>query len=142
MALHIYRIQVWSGEVPDRPGAAAAKLEVLAQSGADLKFIFTRPVPGQVDTHTIFLAPISGPEQVHAAKQAGLHPDRGVAMLCVEGTDRPGIAFQLMSKLAIAGINLSGLSISSVKERFVAYLAFDHPDTVNLAIQILATLEL
>ena len=63
-------------------------------------------------------------------------------MLCVEGTDRPGIAFQLMSRLAVAGINLSGLAISSVNEKFAAYLAFDHPDTVNMAIQILATLEL
>jgi predicted amino acid-binding ACT domain protein len=142
MALHIYRIQVWSGDVPDRPGAAAGKLEVLAQAGADLKFIFSRPKPGHSELHNLFVAPVTGPDQVHAARQAGLSPDHGVAMLCVEGTDRPGIAFRIMSCLAVAGINLQGLSISSVNERFAAYLAFDHPDTVNQAIQILATLEL
>ena len=40
----------------------------------------------------------------------------------------------------MAGINLRGLSISVVGERFAANLAFDHPDTAGLAIQVLATL--
>src|SRR5262249_53198401 len=43
MDFQVRRIQVWSGEVPDRPGAAAAKLEVLAHAGIDLEFVFTRP---------------------------------------------------------------------------------------------------
>ncbi len=138
MAFRMHKIQVWSGEMPDRPGAAAAKLELLARSGADLEFIFTRPVPGKPESSAIFLAPVNGPEQVQAAQQAGLAPARDITMLCVEGDNRPGIGYELMSRLAIAGINLRGLSISAVHDRFAAYLAFDSADTATMAIQLLA----
>jgi hypothetical protein len=138
MSFQMHRVQVWSGEVPDRPGAAAAKLEILAAAGADLEFIFTRPVPGKPENVAIFLAPISGPKQVQAAQEAGLAPARDIAMLCAEGDNRPGIGYEIMSRLAIAGINLRGLSISSVGSRFAAYLAFDNADAATTAIQLLA----
>ncbi|HLN27998.1 MAG TPA: hypothetical protein VK395_09645 [Gemmataceae bacterium] len=140
MPLSMHKVQVWTCEIPDRPGAAAAKLELLARSGANLEFIFTRPVAGKLDTSAIFLAPINGPEQVQAAQKVGLAPARDMVMLSVEGDNRAGIGFELMSRLAVAGINLRGLSISVVGERFAANLAFDHPDTAGLAIQVLATL--
>ncbi len=140
MAWKMYRIQAWTAEVSDRPGAAAAKLERLAQAGVDLAFIFTRPKPGDPDTSRIFLAPITGPQQVEAAQAAGLEPARDIAMLCVEGENRPGIGFQLMSHLAVAGISLRGLSISAVGDRFAAYLAFDNNDLATLATQLLANL--
>jgi len=136
----MHKVQVWTCEIPDRPGAAAAKLELLARSGANLEFIFTRPVSGKPDTSAIFLAPINGPEQVQAAQKVGLAPARDMIMLSVEGDNRAGIGFELMSRLAVAGINLRGLTISVVGERFAANLAFDHPDNAALAIQVLATL--
>src|SRR4051794_8258747 len=64
MSLAIRRIQVWSGEIPDRPGAAAAKLEQLARAGADLEFVFTRPHRTQPETSVLFIAPINGAEQM------------------------------------------------------------------------------
>jgi hypothetical protein len=45
-----------------------------------------------------------------------------------------------MSKLAVAGINLRGLSISAIGERFATYLAFDNADVATSATQVLATL--
>jgi hypothetical protein len=140
MTLQMHKVQVWSGEIPDRPGAAAAKLEALVRAGADLEFIFTRPQKIAPDTSRLFVAPITGPEQIKAAMAAGLAPALDIAMLCVEGENRPGIGYDLMSQLAIGGINLRGLSISSVGNRFAAYLAFENLDTANQAIQILATL--
>jgi hypothetical protein len=141
MALRMHKVQVWSGEVPDRPGAAAAALERLARAGADLEFVFTRPHPKKADTSIIFLAPVSGPEQIEAARAGGLAPALDVAMLCVEGANRAGIGSELMSRLAVAGLNLRGLSVSAVGDRFAAYLAFDSPDTATLAVQVLATLD-
>src|SRR5262245_53505462 len=138
MAINIHRVQVWTGEIPDRPGSAAAKLEVLARAGINLEYVFTRPHPAKPDTGLIFLAPIKGPEQTKAARAAGLAPALDVAMLCVEGEQRPGIGYALMSQLAIAGINLRGLSVSVLGDRFVAYLAFDDADTAGLAVRILA----
>jgi hypothetical protein len=140
MPLQIHKVQVWSGEIPDRPGAAAAKLELLARAGADLEFIFTRPHPTKPDTSILFLAPISGPEQIQAARAANLGPALDVAMLWVEGENRPGMGFELMSHLAVAGINLRGLSVSAVGNRFAAYLAFDNPDIATQALQLLATI--
>jgi hypothetical protein len=140
MPLRIHAVQVWSAEIPDQPGAAAAKLEQLNRAGADLEFVFTRPHPTEPGTGVIFLAPIVGPEQVAAARAAGLAPARDIAMLCVEGDNRPGLGFEMMSRLAVAGINLRGLSISTVGERVAAYLAFDSPDNAALGRQILVTL--
>ncbi len=142
MAFQMHKVQVWSAEIPDRPGAAAAKLELLARAGIDLEFIFTRPHPNKPEMTVIFLAPISGPEQVQAARAAGLGPALDVAMLCVEGENRPGIGYEIMSRLAVANINLRGLSISALghQHEFAAYLAFDNNDTATLANQVLATL--
>ncbi len=134
------KIQVWSAEIPDRPGAAAAKLELLARAGADLEFVFTRPSRAAPDRSTIFLAPIVGPEQTKAAEAAGLAPARDTAMLRVEGEDRPGLGYDLMSRLAVAGINLRGLSVSTVHHQFAAYLAFDSADDAALAVRLLAGL--
>src|SRR5262249_32977392 len=121
-------------------GAAAAKLERLARAGANLEFVFTRPHPKMPETSIIFLAPVVGPEQMQAAREAELAPALDVAMLCVEGEDRPGMGYEIMSRLAVAGIDLRGLSLSCVSHRFAAYLAFDNADTATLATQILATL--
>jgi hypothetical protein len=140
MALQVRKVQVWSSEIDDRPGAAAAKLELLAHAGADLEFVFTRPNPNKRDTSVIFLAPVSGAEQIQAARAAGLAPAIDVVMLCVEGDNRPGLGYEIMSRLAVAGINLRGLSVSAVGNRFVTYLALDSADAATLSTQVLATL--
>ncbi len=61
-------------------------------------------------------------------------------MLCIESENRPGIGSQVMGALAVAGINLRGISISTVGDRMAAYLAFDSEDSAALAVQVLATL--
>jgi hypothetical protein len=139
MAFKMHKVQVWSADVPERPGAAAAKLEVLARAGANLEFIITRPAAGKPDMMTVFLAPISGAEQVQAAQSVGFAPAKDIAMLCVEGDDRPALGVEIMGRLAIAGINLPAMSISAVEGRFAAFLAFDNPDVVTQAIQVLAS---
>jgi hypothetical protein len=140
MALRIHRVQVWSGEIPDKPGAAAAMLERLGRAGADLEYLMTRPHPSKTEVSVLFLAPVAGPQQTEAAQAAGLTPARDVTMLCVESENRPGIGSQVMSELAVAGINLRGISISTVGDHMAAYLAFDGEDSAALAVQVLATL--
>jgi hypothetical protein len=141
MTLQIRRVQVWSGEIPDRVGGAAAILEHLARAGIDLEFVFTRPHPSKPETSRIFLAPVTGPDQARAARAAQLGPALDVAMLAIDGPNRPGIGYDLMSRLAVAGLNLRGLSVSSINERFIAYLAFDSADTATAAVQVLATMD-
>ncbi|MBL8795555.1 MAG: hypothetical protein JNM56_16740 [Planctomycetia bacterium] len=138
MAFRMHRVQVWSGDIPDRPGAAAGILECLAHAGVDLEFVITRPRRGEPTQSTIFLAPIDETEHGAAARAAGLTPARDTAMLCVEGDNRPGLGYEIMSRLAVAGINLRGLSVSTFEKRFACYLAFDNADDLALAIQLLA----
>jgi hypothetical protein len=140
MTLRIHRVQVWSGEIPDKPGAAAAMLERLSRAGADLEFLMTRPHRSKPDVSVLFLAPVEGSPETEAAQAAGLMPARDFPMLCVESDNRPGIGSQIMGALAVAGINLRGLSISSVGDRMAAYLAFDNEDSATLAVQVLAML--
>ena len=138
MACRMHKVQVWTAEIDDRPGAAAAKLELLAKAGADLEFVFTRPAKDAPEKTALFLAPIEGTDQLQAAQMAGLRPAREMAMLCLEGENRPGIGYELMYRLAVAGINLPGMSISAVGDRFAAYLAFHNADDVTLAIRLFA----
>jgi hypothetical protein len=140
MTLSIHRVQVWSGEIPDKPGSAAAMLDLLTRAGADLEYLMTRPHPSKPDAVVLFLAPVVGQRQTEAAQTAGLKPARDLAMLCVVAENRPGIGSQVMSSLAVAGINLRGISISTVGDRMAAYLAFDKEDDARLAVQVLATL--
>ena len=140
MPLRMHKIQVWTGEIPDRAGAAAAQLELLARAGADLEFVFTRPIANQPDKVAIFLAPIQGNEQLEAARLAGLAPARDIAMVCVEGENRSGIGYEIMSRLAIAGINLRGLVMSVIHGKFVGYVTFDSVADANRAATILAEL--
>lgn len=141
MTLDVRRVQVWCGEIPDRPGAAAAKLEMLQRSGADLALIFSRPNPHKPETAILCLAPITGPEQMAAARAVDLGPALDVFMLVVQGVRRADIGFEIMSRLAIAGINLRGFSLSSATPHFSAYLAFDDHDDLTHALQVLATID-
>src|SRR6516225_3802304 len=106
MAFRMHKVQVWTGDLPDRPGAAAAILERLAHAGVDLEFVFTRPRRDDPQVSQMFLAPIVEPEHIQAAKKAGLTQARDIAMLCVEGDNRAGIGYEIMSRIAVAGINL------------------------------------
>ena len=44
----------------------------------------------------------------------------------IEGENQAGIGYEIMSSLAVAGINLRGIAVSCIHERFAAYLAQDH----------------
>src|SRR5262249_11728518 len=140
MRLQISKVQVWSAEIRDRSGAAAGKLEGLGRTRDDMAIIFTRTQPRDQESVILFVAPIEGPEQSQVAREVGLAPASDVAMLAVTGDNRTGIGYELMSQLAVAGINLRGLSISALGDRFAAYLAFDNADTAALALRLLANL--
>ena len=45
MALQISKVDVWAGEIEDRPGGVGEKLEVLSEAGANLEFVISRRAP-------------------------------------------------------------------------------------------------
>jgi hypothetical protein len=141
MPLEIRKVQVWCGEIENLLGAAVVMLERLARVGANLQFVFTRPHPRKPAAGVIFLAPITGDEQIQAAREAGLAPALDVAMLYLQGPNRAGIGYEIMSQLAVAGIPLQGLSVSAAGDRFGAYLAFNNVNDAAKAVQVLAEME-
>ncbi len=125
MKLGVTKPDVWAASIADRPGGLAAKLAVLANSGANLEFVIARRERSKPGTGVVFVAPLSGAKQTGAAKKAGLKKATSMSPLRVSGPDKPGIGARLTAQLAQAGISLRGLSAASIGKKFVLYLSFD-----------------
>src|SRR5207248_9372926 len=138
MGFKLDRVHVWSGEVADRVGGAAAVLSELAQAGTNLEYIYTRRQPSKPGTGLLFVAPITGPAQVRAARAAGLAEVPDPVVMRVQGDNEAGLAHRLTQQWALAGISLQGLTMAVVGNKFVGYVAFDTTNEANRAAQILA----
>jgi hypothetical protein len=139
MALKVTKVDLWSAEIADEPGALAGKLEALAAAGVDLSFLFARRQPDKPGTGVVYLAGIQGPAQVKAAKSVGLAKTGTPAALHVEGTNKPGAVHQIATKLAGAGLNLRGVAASVIGSRFVTQLAFDSAEEAKNAAKLLSS---
>jgi len=140
MRFRLDRVHVWAGEVEDTAGGVAGKLAVLAQAGANLAFVFTQRRPDRPGTGILYVAPLSGPDQLKAAKAAGLHEVRDPVVLRVEGDNEAGLAHRLTQQWAMAGISFQGLTMAVVNGKFVGYAMFDTVADSNKAATILADL--
>jgi hypothetical protein len=140
MSFKLDRIHVWAGEVADQAGGVAAKLSLLAQAGANLEYIYTRRQDDKPGTGILYIAPISGPLVVKAAKSAGLHEVDSPIVLRVEGDNSAGLAHRLTNQWAVEGLSLHGLMMSVLSEKFVGYVSFDTVGDANRAAAILGDL--
>lgn len=140
MGFKLDRVHVWSGEVADRAGGVAGKLAALAQGGANLEFILTRRLPDQPGMGILYVAPVTGPTQVRAARAAGLTETQSPIVLRVEGDNEAGLAHRLTQQWALAGISMEGLTMAVLSHKFVGFVAFDTVADANKAAQILADL--
>jgi hypothetical protein len=140
MGFRLDRVHVWAGEVADRPGGVAAKLSALAQAGANLEFIFTQRRPDKPGSGILYVAPVSGPAQVRAARASGLSETHDPVVLRVEGDNEAGLGHRLTQQWALAGINFQGLTMSVLDNKFVGYATFDTTADANRAAAILGDL--
>jgi len=140
MSFKLDRAHVWSGEIEDRPGGAASKLALLAQGEANLEFILTRRQPERPGKGVLYVAPVTGPIQVRAAKAAGLTETFHPIVLRVEGDNEAGLAHRLTQEWALAGISMESLTMAVLGKKFVGFAAFDSVADANKAAQILADL--
>lgn len=140
MGFKLERMHIWSGEIADKAGGMASKLAPLAEAGANLGFIQTRRQPDRPGTGLLYVAPVTGPAQVRAARLAGLSESHESVVLRVEGDNEAGLGFRLTQQWATAGINLQGLTMGVLGNRFVGFAVFDSVGDANRAAQILADL--
>ena len=137
MAYTIKKVDVWSGEVADRPGGLVDKLTALSGAGANFEFLISRRAPDNPGTGVVFLTPIKGAKQKSAAQQAGFNTSDSLHSLRVEGPDRAGLGTKMTRALADAGINLRGISAAALGRRAVTYFAFDSAADADTAIRVL-----
>ena len=137
MAYAIKKVDVWAGEIEDRPGGLAQKLSELSGSGANFEFLISRRAADKPGTGVVFLTPIKGTKQKNAAQTAGLSTTGSLHSVRVEGPDRAGLGTKMTQALADAGINLRGISAAALGRRAVTYFAFDSAGDAENAIRIL-----
>ena len=123
MAVKITSVELWQTEISNEPGALAATLEPLAQSGADLTVVMKYSIPGRSKRATIEIYPGKGRSNALAARKAGfsLSP---TPVLLVEGTNRPGLAYAVANTIAWAGISVRFFSAQVVGSKYSALLGF------------------
>jgi hypothetical protein len=135
MSFKVTKVDVWVGEIEDRPGTLAEKLETLGSARASLEFVIARrDQPGK---SVVFLAPLKGAAQMRAARNAGLAKATNLCSLRLEGPDKRGLGALITRALADAGINLRGLSAAAIGRRHVTYFAFDRAEDARRAGPIL-----
>src|SRR5712691_6751920 len=134
------RVPVWSCEITDQSGSVAGKLAFLAQANANLEYIFTKRLPNKPGFGVLYVAPVTGPIQVRAAKAADMHEVDSPVVRRIEGDNEAGLAHHVTQQWALAGISLQGLTMTVMGAHFVGYAAFDTVNDANRAAQIMADL--
>ena len=138
MGFKLERVHIWSGQVTDEAGGMAQQLAPLAEAGANLEYIATRRQPDKPGFGVLFVAPVTGPAQVRAARLAGFAETHDAVVLRVEGDNQAGLGYRLTQQWATAGINLQGLTMAVLGGKFIGFAAFDSLSDANRAAQILA----
>ncbi|MBI4524782.1 MAG: ACT domain-containing protein [Deltaproteobacteria bacterium] len=137
MAYTIKKVDVWAGEIADRPGGLAEKLTALSEAGGNLEFLVSRRSPEKPGTGVVFVTPVKGAKEKKAAQAAGLATTDTLHSVRVEGPDRAGLGMKMTHALADAGINLRGVSAAALGRRAVTYFGFDSAADADNAIRIL-----
>lgn len=135
MAFEVSKVDIWVGELPDRPRALLAKLEVLAEAGANLEFVIARR--DKRGKAVVFMAPVEGAAQIRAAEEVRLKRANNMHSLRIEGPNQTGLGERITRALADEGLNLRGLSAAAIGGRSVTYLRFANAAALRTARQAL-----
>jgi hypothetical protein len=139
MAIRAAPLQVWIGKVEDRIGSVAEVLESLAAANLDLEFVLVRRTAEEPGKGLIFVAPVKGAKAEAAARAVGLSPAANMAVLRVEGSNKPGAGYAIARTIADAGISFRGLSATVIGKGYVCHLAFDSPSDASRAAEALVS---
>ncbi len=140
MALKITKMQIWAGNISDRPGGLAAVLEPLAEAGTNLDCVIARRQSPGSGEGVVFVTPIKGKKVQQAAGAAGLKAADNIATLRVEGGNKAGMAAKMASAIGEAGVNMRGFSGFVLGNKFVIYLGFDNTADADTAAKALKKL--
>jgi len=135
MSYTVKKVEVWAGDIRNKPGMLARVLEALSGAGAQLEFMVARRVTSE--SSRVFVAPIKGAKQKRAAQDVGLVPASGMYAVRIDGPDRPGLGAEITRSVADKGLNLRGASAAAIGKKTVFWLAFEAADHAAQAAQII-----
>lgn len=125
MKLDIARVDVYSANVPDRPGELAKKLAVLSDAGADIEFLLARPGQKRGGKGVAYVAPVKGAAQSKAARKARFTKTNRITVLRVEGANRAGLGAKMTKAVGDAGVNIREISTVTTGRKFVVHFVLD-----------------
>lgn len=141
MPFEITPVDVWTGELEDRPGALASKLaHIQVAAGANLEFAIARPLVEKPGFGVLYIAPLVGEKQRRVAEEIGLHRSSSIHAIRLVGPDRPGLIAGIAGTLAQADINITGLSAAAAEGRAIIYLRFESAEKAGEAAEVLRPL--
>lgn len=135
MDYRITKEYVWSGTIPDRPGALAERLRALHDGGLDLELIIGRR--DWSGNGVLFISPLRTVEEIEIAEKAGLAMSDSFLALRIEGPNTPGIAAKMATALAETGLSLRGYNAAAVGDRHVTMINFDRKEDTDRAKEVL-----
>lgn len=135
MAYEIIKVDVWSKEIEDQPGAVAKALQPIVDAGANLQFLLARRI-GE-GKGILFISPIQGPQQIKKAKSEGFKKNDGIAVVKITGPDKPGLGLKILNAVYTGDVNLRGISAISIGKNCSIWLAFDTIKDANKAIKLI-----
>ena len=138
MSFEVSPVEIWVGELEDRPGALASTLaQIMMCGGANLEFLVVRPSPEHPGRSIVYLAPLSTPEQQQAATQVGLHrAERMFALRLIGGGEHFGLP-RPARPLAPAGGKIAGGSAGAGAGGGASYLRFESQQSADAAARLL-----
>ena len=137
MKLDVARVDVYSANLQDKPGALAKKLTVLADAGANLEFLLAHRHEKRAGKSVAYIAPLKGSAQNRAAKKARFSKSDRLTVLRVEGVDKPGVGTTITKALGDAEINVREITTVTAGKKFVVHLAMNSPADATKAARIL-----
>ena len=140
MSFKMQRVHVYHAEIKDEPGGVSDRLKPLAEAGCNLEYVYSQrsvTKPGHGD---LYVAPLTTADQIKTAKAIGLHEVGDPIVMRVEGDNKAGLGGRLTQAWEKAGINLHGMVMAVVHNKFVGYVTFDSVPDATSAATILAEL--
>ena len=138
MDMIVERVNVWAASIRDKVGGLSHLLTGLREAGANLDFIIARRSPERPGSGVVFVTPLRGDREVAVAANLGFNVTSSIQSVRIEGDNRPGVAAELTKKLAVANINLRGLSVAVIGSRFILYIGLDSTEDVAKAVGAIA----
>lgn len=137
----VEKIDIWTADLDDKPGATTGLFSVLADAGADLQFAFARRQPDKLGKGILFVSPINPGKPELAARRAGLSPREDVVGVRVTADNKPGLGHKITQTLGTAGLNIRALSAHAIGKQCAVVIAFDNRADADKGYQVLRALQ-